>query len=83
MDGHNIYFHTAHTAVLLQVSKKTIYRWKAKGSISCERDRMNGQYLFSLGEINRVRKLKVLPEITYDESVDLLADLLASGTGNK
>ena len=80
MSGHAVfslvsgqwYFHTGHTATLLGVSKKTIYRWRKNGLIEYRQDQMNKRYLFSLDEINRIRRNKVLDKLSVDDALSII-----------
>ena len=76
MDGQqrDIYFHTDHTATLLRVSKKTIYRWRKLGLLQYKKDGMSGECLHSLESINEIRQKKFLSILSYNDVIELLKE---------
>jgi len=65
-------FYIGDAAKLIGVSTDTIRRWSEGGIIKTDRDQINSWRIFSLTEINRIRELKYLPELSQGEAREIL-----------
>ncbi len=58
-----------HAAHMIGVSDKTVRRWMRSGKMGCYRVGGRRSLYTDLNEINKMRELYALPELTVDESV--------------
>jgi DNA-binding transcriptional MerR regulator len=65
-------FYIGDAAKLIGVSTDTIRRWANNDTIATDRDQINSWRIFSLSEINRIRGLKRLPELSLKEAKNIL-----------
>jgi phage terminase large subunit GpA-like protein len=60
------YFSRKHVAHMVHVHPRTVRRWIADGRIDAKQFGYGGAWYVGLPEINRVRKIHALPELTTD-----------------
>lgn len=60
-------FYTGHAIEFLGISRRTIYRWLKSGKINSTKD-FSGNHKFTLSEINRVRELRGMTNLTREQA---------------
>lgn len=68
IDGE-LAFQTMSTCQFLHISRRTLYRWIESGKV--ESRKFDGNWIVRLSEINRLRKLRGLRELSFDEALEL------------
>lgn len=64
-------FHTGHAMLLLDVSRRTVYRWLQSGVITSYQSPISKKHQFSLQEINRVRTLRGQTILSKEEAIGI------------
>lgn len=62
-------YKTLSVCQFLHISRRTLYRWIKSGKINA--NKMDGDWIISLEEINRVRGLRGLKFLSIEESLEL------------
>jgi len=62
------YYSKNHAAVMMSVHPRTLSRWISSGSISGRRVGNAGTWYIELPEINRMRKIHCLTELSPDSA---------------
>lgn len=65
----NIAFKPLSVCQFLHICRRTFYRWTKNGKIKAMK--MDGEWITPLGEINRIRLLKGLKELSTEEALEL------------
>lgn len=64
-------FHTGHAMLLLDVSRRTVYRWLQSGVIASYQSPISRKHQFSLNEINRIRTLRGQTVLSKEEAIKI------------